>query len=214
MSTTIVTDNDRERIKAAIQSAERTTSGEIVVVVAYRSDDYLHVPLHVATAAALAVPLLLPLVSRFLHWYPTPIAWVFVYQLVTFIVVALALSIPPLRYYITPRALMRKYAHRHASAQFLASNIHTTRARTGVLIFVSLLERYCEIVADIAVSEKVPKRTWRVIIDQILPRIKAGDLAAGLETGIARCAEHLSKHFPPGALNLNELPDHLIVIRG
>lgn len=214
MSTTIVTDSDRERIKAAIQNAEKTTIGEIVVVVAYRSDDYLHVPLHIATAAALAVPLLLPLLSRPLGWLPTPIAWLFVYQLVTFIVVALALSIPPLRHYMTPRSLMRKYAHRHASTQFLASNIHTTRTRTGVLIFVSLLERYCEIIADVAVSEKVPRGTWQAIIDEMLARIRAGDLADGLETGVARCAELLAKHFPPDSLNPDELPDHLIIIRG
>jgi hypothetical protein len=45
---------DRQ-VSAAIKAAEKDTSGEIVVVLAHRSDDYLHVPLHYAAAAALAL---------------------------------------------------------------------------------------------------------------------------------------------------------------
>ena len=47
----------RQRVVSTIRQAERQTNGEIVVVVATQSDDYIHVPLHVAAAVALAVPL-------------------------------------------------------------------------------------------------------------------------------------------------------------
>jgi putative membrane protein len=107
---------------------------------------------------------------------------------------------------------MRKYAHHNAASQFLARNLHTTHARTGVLIFVSLLERYCEIVADTSIAEKVDHETWQAIIDEMMPIIREGNLDDGLERGLKRCGDVLARHFPPGALNPNELPDHLIIL--
>ncbi len=204
---------DRSRVRDAISAAEKHTSGEIVVVVAHQSDDYLHVPVHIAAAAALAFPIIWALSAKWLGWpLPVPVGWVFAYQLILFIVVAVVLSVPALRYQITPRRLMRKYAHRHAATQFLARNLHTTRHRTGVLIFVSLLERYCEIVADVAVAEKVKNDVWQGIIDEMMPVIRAGKLGDGLVLGVERCGVLLAEHFPPSAHNPDELPDHLIVI--
>jgi putative membrane protein len=137
---------------------------------------------------------------------------VFAYQLIVFILVALILSVAPLRFAVTPKRLMHKHAHRHAATQFLARNLHTTADRTGVLIFVSLLERYCEIIADTAVAAKVDNATWQEIIEEMLPAIRSGDLASGLEHAVGRCGRLLAHHFPPGALNPDELPDHMIVI--
>ena len=210
---TSISEQNRARVSSAIRAAEATTSGEIVVVVAHQSDDYLHVPIHIATAAALALPILWSLSARWLGWPPpVPIGWIFAYQLAVFILVAAVLSFPALRYMVTPKRLMEKYAHRHAAAQFLARNLHTTQHRTGVLIFVSLLERYCEIVADVAVAEKVSDAVWQDIIDEMMPIIHSGDLGGGLVHGIGRTGILLAQHFPPGYYNADELPDHLIVI--
>jgi uncharacterized membrane protein len=60
----IISEKTRRQVSAAIKAAERDTSGEIVVVLAHRSDDYLHVPLHYAAAGALALPLILYLGGR------------------------------------------------------------------------------------------------------------------------------------------------------
>jgi putative membrane protein len=207
-----VTESDRARVAAAIKRAERETSGEVVVVVARRSDDYLHVPLHIAAAAALALPILSFAATWAFGWLPLPVGLLFAYQLMVFIAVALALSVPPLRFAVTPKRLMHKHAHRHAATQFLALDLHTTASRTGVLIFVSLLERYCEIVADTAVAAEVSDATWQDIIDDMLPEIRSGHLAAGLERAVSRCGALLARHFPPGARNPDELPDHMIVI--
>jgi putative membrane protein len=208
-----ITATDRARVSAAIRRHEARTSAEIIVVVAHQSDDYLHVPIHIATAVALVVPFLWMLSGRVLG-FPPPMgfSWIFAYQLAAFILVAGVLSLPALRFLVTPKRLMRKYAHRNAAAQFLARNLHTTHHRTGVLIFVSLLERYCEIIADTAVAAKVSDSTWQTIIDEMLPIIRAGDLDGALVHGIERTGTLLARDFPPGELNPNELPDHLIVI--
>jgi putative membrane protein len=203
---------DRRKVTLAIKKAEESTSGEIVVIAARQSDDYIHVPLHIAAALALAVPLLLPFFAGFFPWASVPLFWVFVVQLLVFIVVALVLGTAPLRYAITPRRLMRKYAHRYAAAEFLAVNMHGTGGRTGVLIFVSLLERHCEIIADTAIDAKVAQQDWQAIIDSMLPLLRRGETAEALILAVSCCGELLAKHFPPGVPNPNELPDHFIVL--
>jgi putative membrane protein len=203
---------ERRKVTSAIKKAEKATSGEIVVIAARQSDDYIHVPLHIATAMALAVPLILPLVSGLFPWSSFPISWVFLSQLLVFIVAAVILGLAPLRYALTPKRLMRKYAHRYAAAQFLAVNLHGTGGRTGVLIFVSLLERHCEVIADIAIAKQVSHRSWQEIIDAMLPLLRAGHTADALVLAVSRCGIILAEHFPPGAPNPNELPDHFIVL--
>ncbi len=207
-----VTKSDRHIVVAAIKAAELETSGEIVVVVAKQSDDYVHVPIHIAAGMALAVPFVLPWLARFFPWASVTLWWVFAIQLIVFIVAALLLSQPWFRQLVTPRRLMRKYAHRNAATQFLAIYAHGTGGRTGVLIFVSLLERYVEIVADTAISAKVSQDDWQRIIDQMLPLLKAQKLTEALVLGIEHSGEKLAKHFPPTAVNPNELPDHFIVL--
>jgi putative membrane protein len=203
---------ERQKVTLAIKKAELLTSGEIVVIAARQSDDYIHVPIHIASGAALAVPFILPWLARFFPWAAVSLFWVFAIQLITFIVVAVVLNIGSLRCYVTPRKLMHKYAQRNAAAQFLAVNAHGTGGRTGVLIFVSLLERYCEIIGDTAIASKVHHATWAKIIDEMRPSLQQGDLTAALVHAVERCGHELATYFPPGADNPNELPDHFIVL--
>lgn len=203
---------ERQKVTLAIKKAELLTSGEIVVVAARQSDDYVHVPLHIAAGVALAVPFVLPFVSRFFPWSAISLFWVFMAQLLVFIAVATVLSLPPLRYWVTPKKLMHKYAHRNAAAQFLTVNTHGTGGRTGVLIFVSLEERYAEIIGDTAIASKVSQATWQSIIDEMIPHLRDGRLTEGLVHAVERCGHELARHFPPGAANPNELPDHFIVL--
>lgn len=203
---------ERQKVTMAIKKAELLTSGEIVVIAARQSDDYIHVPIHAATGFALAVPFILPMLSQLFPWAAVPLNWVFTTQLLVFVTLALLLSFPPLRYAITPKSLMHKYAKRNAAAQFLAINAHGTGGRTGVLIFVSLLERYCEIIGDTAIAKNVPHATWVAIIEQMRPSLRSGDLTQALVHAVERCGVELQEHFPPGTENTNELPNHFIVM--
>ena len=204
--------HQRQQVTLAIKKAELQTSGEIVVVAARQSDDYIHVPVHFACGFALAIPFIIPALSPLFSWSVVPLKWVFLIQLLSFIIVALVFSLPPLRFWITPKSLMIKYAHRNASTQFLAVNTHGTGGRTGVLIFVSLLEHYCEIIGDTAIASKVSDQTWQKIIDDMLPLLREGKITDALVLATERCGRELAKHFPPGAENPNELPDHFIVL--
>jgi putative membrane protein len=202
----LATEDARSRIAQAIVEAERDTAGEIVVVIAPRCDDYAFVPIAWAAVIALAVP---PVLYAFFWLGPVTI---YAIAVATFAALALILGLWPIRLAVTPRSLRRKHARRCAREQFLTQELHTTSGRTGVLIFVAVAERYCEIIADTAVAAKVPVEKWGDIIERLLEEIRAGRGVAGLAGAIGAAGAILAQHFPPGADNPDELPDHLIVL--
>jgi putative membrane protein len=216
----LISDADRERIRAAVEAAESKTAGEIFTVVAGRSDDYRIVPLLWATLAALLVPLPILLVSYFSNpWtYPGdegagwPALWVYLLQLAVFVFLAILLSLPPIRVLVVPRSYKDDRAHALAVDQFLAHGLHMTEARTGVLIFVSIAERYAEIVADSAIAKKVDQAVWDGAMANLLAEIRAGRLTEGLIAAVGETGAVLAEHFPPRPRDPNELSDDLVLI--
>lgn len=202
----IVSEDEAQRVQAAITAAERRTSGEIVAMITAYSASYAHVPILWAALTALAVPL--PLI--FWTWWP--IQHIYLLQLAVFASLALLLSWQPIRFRIVPGTIKKSRAHRRAIEQFLAQNLHTTAGRTGVLIFVSVAERYVEIVADTGIHARVPEAEWQRIVDQLTAAIGAGRAGDGFAEAVAQVGRHLAEHFPPGTVDPNELPNHLIVL--
>ncbi|MEM8645627.1 MAG: TPM domain-containing protein [Pseudomonadota bacterium] len=196
------------RISDEINAAEKRTSGEIVAVVAPNSDDYLHVPLLWAAVVALILPLLL--------FQFTSLAGDTIYflQLLCFLGVTLVLSVPFIRYRIVPRGLAHKRAHRHALDQFLSQDLHTTQNRTGVLIFVSVAERYGEIIADEGIYQKVSPEVWDQALAALLGHLKKKEVEEGFVAAIKMCADVLEEHFPISDDDEDELPNHLIILQG
>jgi putative membrane protein len=206
LASSFMSAEDEKRVGAAIQDAERKTSGEIVAVVAADSDSYLWAPILVAALAALAIEA--PLII--FTWMT--IQWIYVLQVLTFVVLALLLSRAPFRYMLVPQSVKRERAHRRAVEQFLAQNLHTTSGRTGVLIFVSAAERYAEVLADSGIHAKVTPAEWQQIVTALTSAISDGRTGDGFVDAISQCGAVLAKHFPPGTHDPNALPDHLIVL--
>jgi putative membrane protein len=202
----MISESDKTRIADAIRAAEAQTAGEIFCVIARHSSDYRLVPIAWAAAIALLVPLPLVYLTR---W---PAAIIYLWQLAAFVVAALALSHPKVRFHIVPRRAKHDRAHAEAMRQFFAQGLHKTEQRTGVLIFASTAERYAEIVADAGINEKVTPQVWDKAINELVEAIKAGRPADGFVAAIARCGAVLAAHFPPGALQHDELPDKLLEI--
>ncbi len=198
--------DDEIRISAAIQAVETTTSGEIVAVVAPESDSYLWAPVLAAALIALAIeaPFL------FLTWMN--VYWIYLLQIATFIGFCFGLMQRPWRFMLVPQSLKRERAHGRAVEQFLVQNLHTTTGRTGVLIFVSVAERYAEVLADQGVHSKVPKDEWQRIVDQLTAQIGVGKTGDGFVAAIQSAGKILATHFPPGTADPHALPNHLIVL--
>lgn len=199
------TREDHEAISASIRQAEKLTSGQIVCVLARSSSAYAHIPLLWSSVLALLTPW--PLIV-FTQW---SVQWIFLLQIVVFILSSLILSWMPLRLILVPRAVQRARAHRAALEQFVVRGVDRTQNRTGVLIFVSLAEHYARIIADEGVSSKVGGSEWQAAIDALAAHMRDGHIAAGFAAAIERCGVVLASHAPPDG-SANDLPDRLYVM--
>lgn len=202
----MISDTDRVRVTSAIREAEMRTAGEICCVIAGRSDEYRLIPVAWAAFAGLVAPLPLLAVT---DWSAMT---VYLLQIGVFLVVALGLSHPNIRFGVVPRQAMHASAHAEAMRQFHALGIDKTENRTGVLIFASVAERYVEIVADAGINDKVPTEVWRGAVATLVKAIRAGQPADGFISAIEQCGAVLAAHFPPGTLQRDELPDRLLII--
>jgi putative membrane protein len=177
-----------------------------VAVIAPQSSNYLHGPFLWAALVALAVP------WPFVFWTWWPIQHIYLLQLATFAGLVAVLMPVRVRMALVPRSVKHARAHRRAVEQFLAQNLHTTVGRTGVLIFVSVAERFAEILADAAIHAKVPEDVWPKIVADLTANIGKGQAGDGFVRAIAAVGEHLAKHFPPDAHHPHALSNHLIVL--
>jgi len=200
------TPEEHARISEAITRAEKNTSGEIVVVVARSSASYRAFALMCAALVALAVPL------PFIHFTKWPVEYIYLVQLMVFLAAAAVSQWEPVRIALAPAAVKRARAHQRAVDQFLAQNLHTTTGRTGVLICVSVAEHYAEVIADDGIYRKVSPEVWDEVIAVLTSNIGKGTRTEGFVAAIDKCGAVLAEHFPPGAGDQNELPNHLIVL--
>jgi putative membrane protein len=199
------TKEDHEAVSAAIREAEKKTSGQIVCVLARASSSYGYIPILWASVLALLTPW--PLI----YFTPWSVQRIFLLQLVVFLIVGVVSSLTPLRLLLVPRAIKRARAHREALEQFVVRGITRTKNRTGVLIFVSLAERYARIIADEGIAAKVPNSEWQEAVDALTAHMRDGRIAAGFTAAVERCGIVLATHAPAGG-SPNELPDRLYVV--
>lgn len=202
---------DKQRLQAQIKDMEQKTSGELVTVIARESDPYPYIPLLWAGLISLAVP---PVVLALqLAW---PLTLVSIVQLALFLLLAVALRAPAVKMHFIPAKVKQRRAARTAREQFFDLGLHHTEGRSGVLIFVSVGERYVEILADKGINEKVMQERWDAIVADFVAAVKAKRVAEGFEQAVAACGAILTENFPPkpggDPDSRNELPDHLIEI--
>ncbi len=215
---------DHDLVTAAVTAAERLSDGEIVVIVASRSDAYHDVGLHVAALAMLLVPLGLAVVpqglidwtaSLFLGWNAEPsraqvMLFLFVKMTAAFLVVRFALAYMPLRMALTPGVTKSRRVHRRAVEVFRTGCELRTRGRTGVLLYLSLAERRAEIVADQAIADRAAPEIWGESMAVLIDAVKAGRPGEGLAKAVEKIGAVLATILPPAASNPNELPDRLV----
>jgi len=197
---------DRERISAAIRNAEATTSGEIVCVLAESSADAKALPILIAALLALALPWLLVALTAL------PVQRILLLQIVVFVALTVLLCQPRVRVALMPRAARRAVAHRVAMEQFVIRGLARKKERTGVLIFVSLAERYARIIADEGISSRVRQPQWQGAVDTLIVHMREGRVADGFINAIDICGRLLATHFPPKGARRDELPDRIYVI--
>ena len=215
---------DHKLVSDAVAAAERSSDGEIVTIVAPRSDAYHDVGLHYAVVAMLLVPAI---------WAALPQSWLdwgtafftdwneeastrlllillFAKMALVFLIVRFALAYMPLRMALTPASTKTRRVRRRAVEIFRAAAERRTEGRTGVLLYLSLLEHRAEIVADEAIHSKVEPEVWGEAMAVLIERVRTGKTAEGMALAVEKIGAVIAECAPPTGLNPNEIPDRLI----
>lgn len=206
-----ISPEEAQRIEKAVHAIEVKTSGEVVPMIVRRSSAVGHVPF--LLSLILMLSLLVFEVPQMDFFSTFNITWLL------FLIAALCLlvSIPLSRLAWIQRLLVPRrdqifQADERALLEFYTAGMTGTKGRTGVLIFISLMERHAVVLADHAISERLPKETWEQICQQMVESIKKGKTADGLIAAIERSGELLAQNFPHGpGENVNELSNVLIL---
>jgi putative membrane protein len=200
-----LTDEAKRAFTAAVRGFEGACGAELVVAVHPQSGSYLDADLKAGIAAGLLVLAVL----LFAPW-PFPLAYFLIDPVIVGGLAALAASRSrTLRRLLTPGAERRRRTVAAARAAFVDKSIHRTRARNGILLLISLLERHVEAVADVGVEALVASESWRRALGDIETALAAGERGVAVAQRVSALAAVLAPALPRGADQADELPDEV-----
>jgi putative membrane protein len=215
---------DHKRVSDAVALAESRTAGEIVTVVADRSDGYSDVAFVWAALAAFTALAVFALFPQFVlgkldwladgwnhEWTDRELLGIgTALAILKFVGVWLVQLWQPLKFFLVPPTIKTARALARSIDLFKVGAERRTHGRTGILIYLSMREHRAEIVADEAIASKVPPETWGEAMTAMLVHIKEGRIADGMIAAVEQVGEVLAEHFPRLENDQNELPDRLI----
>lgn len=186
---------DFERITVAVKEAERKTAGEIVPYVVERSDSYEQAVWRGGFVFGFIALSTFVFVRMFTTaWLPVDTTEM---ALATFVACGAGLLlvkfIPALKRFFAGNRLIDRRASQRAAEAFITEEVFNTRDRTGILIFLSLLERKVVVVGDSGINAKVEPSEWEEIVQRIVTGIRSGKPAEGLIEAIQQCGVLLQK---------------------
>lgn len=208
LAETFFSDDEKRLIAQRVASVEARTLGEVVPVVVDRSDDYPESRLMAAGGLSLLLSLAtLLLIDHDTIWYfiPLLILW---YLPARLLVRRFPRLITP---FISP-ARRQQAVRDRALSLFYELGLHRTRLESGIMIFISLLERKAWILADRGVDRRIDPAAWEGIVSRLTGGLARGEKGEALCRAIDECGAILATYFPSDGANPNELPDDLMTI--
>ncbi|HMF56786.1 MAG TPA: hypothetical protein VK619_10625 [Pyrinomonadaceae bacterium] len=191
-----------DQLAQCVRAIEAETDAEIVIVVRARSGSYRHADYLFGALLSFA-GLLFLLYSPFefhLFWVAIDVALFF----------ALGVYISSrsnwVRRLMTAKKMRADAVRQGAAAMFYEAGIANTEAEMGVLIYLSLLERRLEVIADRGVLKAAPPLEWNERLFELRQAGRQPQLKTLIES-LRAMGALLARVLPPTGENPNELPD-------
>lgn len=191
-----------DRLAESVREIERETDAEIVIVVRARSGTYRHADYLCGAILAFAGLLLLLFLPFDFGHYFVAIDVVLFFVLGTYI----SSRSSSVRRLLTTEEARADAARAGAAAMFYEAGIANTDAEMGVLIYLSLLERRLEIIADRGVLKAAPPLEWNECVYELHRAGRRPQLETLLQA-LKQLGAVLAACLPPTGENPNELPD-------
>ncbi|HYS54722.1 MAG TPA: hypothetical protein VER58_13270 [Thermoanaerobaculia bacterium] len=176
-----------------IRAVESASSAEVVVEIRAQSGSYSHADARFAALVAF-VALMIVLFSP---WDFDPI-WVPPVVLGAYIMGVLLSRVSSIvRRSMTTRRDRTARVRTAAAAAFVERGVANTSRETGLLIFLSLLERRMELIADRGLLDAVPVLEW----NQLLEKTRQHDADANALLDLLRELEPLLERYVPSRVD-------------
>ncbi|MFO0634360.1 MAG: hypothetical protein U0168_16060 [Nannocystaceae bacterium] len=204
MAHVFATDSTRQRLQAAADAIEARSSAEIVIAVRAAATDM--------RAAALIGGTVCSFLGLLFSLFAPPefsLESIAALDLAWFVVGALAVTAAPgLARLLTREARLAQGVLAAARACFVELGVHTTRGRTGVLVFIALREQRIVVVGDTAIDRTHDPELARAMaaIEAVPHELGLGDEAVSmLERALAQLGDVLEDRLPRAADDVDEL---------
>jgi putative membrane protein len=211
-------DDDLQRIKAAVKTAEEKISGEIVPVIVERSGNYAIANYKGSLIGASLTFAFIILLDRYViedaanTLFYDPVFIFLVTVLGGVLGAAISNFSDPIKRLLVSKKYQDIITRQSAENAFLEEEVFNTRQRTGIMIFVSFFEHEVIVMADKGINKVVEQKQWDKIVADIVKSIREGKIVEALENGIRECGNILlEKGFKKMEDDTNELHDNLRV---
>ncbi len=203
---TFFSEAEQEQILKAVRSAEMSTSGEIATMIVDGSDRYLEAEL----AGSLFFSALTALIVALATHHVTIWSYIPMVIIIYFPASLISRKYPRIKLPFAGSVRIAEAVRQRAVRAFYEKRLYMTRHETGILIFMSLLERKVWILGDRGINERIDPSLWSEMAADLARGIAEMRGCAALCEVIDRCAAELSRHFPRQSDDTNELADSLL----
>ena len=195
-----------ERITKTIHEVESHTIGEVAVMVVDSSDHYIEAEI----LGGIFLASLLSLVMTTLNFHSSVWAYISLCFILFFPSKYLFEKIPVLKTAFMGVKRKETAVMQRALRAFYEKGLYKTRKNTGVLFFMSLLERKVWVLADKGIYEKIQQETLNRYSKIVSQGIKDRRACDALCDAIKESGELLAKHFPITPDDTDELSDEVM----
>lgn len=196
-------ENEKKLISQEIENLEKKSSVELVAVITKNSSMYKYEKV----LTALAITTIVSIIALFFN-INTIIF--FQLQLVVFtLIYSLFYYFEDLILYFIPKKYKHQKASYKANKEFQNLGIRNTKTKQGIMFFVSIDEKYVEIITDKHIKEKIDNKYWEDIINDFIKDVKNNELSKGYLKAINSCSKTLINKFPIQDNDINELSNEV-----
>jgi len=200
------TEEEKIKIAETTRDIETRTIGEVAVMVVESSDPYPEAEM----AGGILLASLLSLIITALFFYSSLWSYIPLGILLFFPSRLLFKKMPALKSAFIGVKRMEDTVREEAVRAFYEKGLYRTKKNTGVLFFLSLLERKVWVLADKGIYEKIEQETLNKFAITVSQGIKKGHACDALCEAIREAGNILAHHFPMAEGDTDELSNHVI----
>ncbi len=222
-------EKDKEAIRAAVETAESSTSCEIAPMVVDHSDSYREAEVLGGVLLAGLLAFLASVLIEYAAISAESAEWsamnnnahllhygIYVWTYIPLVVLFFFPSkyifrkYPALKLTLVGRKRVEQAVRERAVRAFYEKGLYKTRDETGVLVFISLLERKVWILGDRGVDRLIPHSFLQGLARELSSGIRDGRACEALCAVIIAIGKEMMVHFPRKPDDTNELSDQII----